>query len=155
MTEPYRSDPQYPQPPRKRMNPLAIAAVGCAIAIAAVIGFAAFILTIVFGALRNSTPYEAAVARAQFDPRVIALLGKPVEAKLIVSGTIHAVNDSGTANLDIPLEGPKGKAKLHVAGTKEKGVWTYSEMTVTPENGEPVNLLASTPGSTNTAPPGD
>ena len=126
-------------------------AIGCTIAFIAFLAFVGFVFGIVVVAMRSSAPYHDAMERARNDPRVIAALGTPIEPGLFISGSVQTNNDTGTANLTIPIHGPKGKAKIRINGTKVDGKWNYSRMMVTRESGPPIDLLSSTeaPGSTN------
>lgn len=132
--------------PKKRTNPWVWVGIGCAGAIVIGVAFVAVILVVVVGSMRSSTPYKDAMQRAQNDPRVIEALGSPIKPGLFISGSIKTENRSGSAELSIPISGPKGKAKIYVVGTKSNGEWSYSTMTVTPATGEPIDL--STPPDT-------
>ena len=128
-------------------------AIGCGIAFIGLISFVVFILFVVFGSIRQSTPYRDSVARAQNDPRVRAVLGTPIKPGFFFSGSINTQNRDGDAKLDIPLSGPKGKATLRVVATKTRGRWSYEQMIVTPQRGAEINLLNEELKST--APPGE
>jgi hypothetical protein len=127
-------------------------ALGCGLALAGLVAFVVVIAIVVIGSMRSSTPYKEAVARAQHDARVTQVLGTPIEPGLWTGGNINIQNESGNADINIPISGPRGKASIHVVATKEGGRWSYSRMVVTPEQGEVIDLLAQ-PGSRGTAPP--
>lgn len=124
---------------------------GCGVIIVAGIAFVIFILTVVVGAMRSSDAYRQGLTRAQNDPRVQEALGTPIEPGYFVSGSVNVENDDGTADINFPIKGPKGKAKVYVEGTKTRGRWTYTSMVVTPENGPEIDLLSEE--SANTDPP--
>ena len=144
------------QPPAapKRTNPWKWVGIGCGVLFVGFIAFIVVILFVVFGAMRKSEPYTAAMARAQSDPRVIAALGSPIKAGLLLSGETHFENNNGDAKLNIPISGPKGSGTLHVTATKTDGKWFYNRMYVKPAKGEEIDLMTSPEGSTSTAPPG-
>ena len=151
MTDAYSA----PVPPKKT-SPLIWIGLGCGILLFGIIGFIAFIGVVVVGSFKNADAYQQAVRRAQSDPRVAAALGQPIEIGWFISGSINTQNDEGNVNLTIPISGPRGKAKIYVEGVKKRGRWTYSEMIVTPEKGEEINLLeedASPPESPDTSAP--
>ena len=125
----------------KRTNPWVWVGIGCGVLVVGCVVFVAFIAFVVVGAMRSSTPYKDAMQRAQTDPRVIEALGSPIEPGLFISGSINTQNQSGDADINIPVSGPKGKASIHVVGTKDSGRWTYTRMIVTPAKGEPIDLL--------------
>jgi hypothetical protein len=104
--------------------------------------FACAILSLVFGMMKQSDPYQAAIQRAAASPTVVQQLGNPVSPRWWVSGNIQLNGSSGTADLTIPLSGPRGKATVYVIGQKSAGRWTYSLMEVEVDGVESrVNLL--------------
>jgi hypothetical protein len=138
-----------------KTSPWVWVGIGCGVAIAGFIAFVAFIIFVVFAAMRSADPYRDAVARAQTDPRVIEALGSPVKPGWFMSGSIKTQNDTGSADISVSVSGPKQSASVAVIGSKQGGRWTYTKMLVTPERGEPIDLLTSSAGSTGTAPPGE
>ena len=141
------SDP-YGQP-KKSTSPWVWVGIGCSVMVVGLVAFIGFLVFVVFGSMRSSTPYKDALAHAQTDARVIALLGSPVHAGYFFSGSINTKNSDGDADLTIPISGPKGGGILRVRGKKDAGKWTYQEMKVVVKN-EEINLLEESPG---TAPP--
>jgi hypothetical protein len=79
--------------------------------------------------LKSSEPYQTAVARAKANDKVTAALGTPMEEGFPL-GKVNTNNDEGDADLSIPLTGPKGKGTIYVVGTRSRGTWTYSKMSV-------------------------
>ena len=108
--------------------PLAILA-----GIAALVVFAALIMAFVFGMIRSTDAYQQGLTRARADTTVVGAIGAPIEPGWVVAGNIDLTNDSGTADISIPVAGPRGTGTIHVIGTKTAGVWTYSELDVTVE----------------------
>ena len=144
--------PVQPEPlKKKKTSPWVWVGCGCGAFLVAGIAFAAFIVFVVFAAIRSAEPYRDGVARAQADPRVIEALGAPVEPGWFVSGSINTHNRDGDCDISVPLKGAKQAGSLRVIGTKDDGRWTYTRMTVTPETGPPIDLLPAE--STSTAPP--
>ena len=99
------------------------------------------IVTIVFRAMKSSDVYREAFERAQNSPEVQAALGTPIEDGWWMSGQINVTNDTGNANIVIPISGPKGKGSIHAVATKDGGKWTYSRLEVQVEGGQTINLL--------------
>jgi hypothetical protein len=96
----------------------------------------------IFAGMRSSDPYRFAMQTATHDPRVLSRLGSPVKAGWLVNGNINLRNDSGDADLSIPVSGPTHKGTIHVVGTKTGGEWTYQKLTLTVKDGpEGLNLL--------------
>jgi hypothetical protein len=139
---------------QNRTSPWVWVGVGCAVLVVGAVAFVAFIGIVVVGAMRSSTPYQDAMERARTDPRVIEALGSPIEPGLFISGTINTKNQSGDADLSIPISGPRGKARIHVVGTKDSGRWSYSKMVVTPEKGDVIDLLLKQEPPRTTPPAG-
>lgn len=140
-------------PRKSQSKPLLWIALGCAVLLVGALAFTGAIVAIVFGALRSSSPYREAVARARADQRVVAALGTPIEPGWFVSGHVNTEGRSGRANLAIPLSGPKQKATLDVVAYRSRGVWHFTDLTVTPKEGKPIELLTSSEVPVGTAPP--
>ncbi len=130
------------QPPKGwfARNWLWLFPVGCALPVLLCGGCFASVFMIVFGAIKSTVPYQSSVARATGDENVQQLLGTPVEAGFFVTGNIEVQNNSGKANLSIPISGPKDSATLNVVAKRENGQWIYSVMQVIGENGLRIDL---------------
>ena len=108
---------------------------GCLTLMALAVAFVAIIVFVVFGAMKSSDAYKMAVARAKADARVTSVLGTPISEGMFLSGSTNVNGASGESNLEIPISGPKGKAKIYAVATKSGGKWTYSKLTVQVEGG--------------------
>jgi hypothetical protein len=108
--------------------------------------FMALIFTIVMGSIKSSDAYKQAVAKARANPTVVEKLGTPIAEGYFVSGNINVQNDSGNADLQIPISGPKGKAVIHAVASKSAGKWEYSRLTIAIEGGPELDLLEPEPG---------
>jgi Cytochrome oxidase complex assembly protein 1 len=128
--------PAMDQPPPQRSwwsrNWKWVVPVGCLVPLLGCGGLIAVGMVIVFGAIRSSDVYTEAMARAKADKQVQAQLGEPIEAGWMTTGNINLTNDTGTADLTIPLTGPKKSATLHAVATKAAGKWEYTTLDVTP-----------------------
>jgi hypothetical protein len=103
--------------------------------------FVAFLVIVIFGALKQSDAYKMAVSRAKADSRVVAALGVPIEEGWWLSGNTQVNGASGEANLSIPISGPKGKGTIYAEATKSAGEWTYSKLVVKIDStGESIDL---------------
>src|SRR3954471_6507362 len=103
--------------------------------------FVAFLVLVVFGALKQSDAYKTAVARAKSDSRVEAALGTPITEGWWLSGNTNVNGASGDADLSIPISGPKGKGTIYAVATKSAGDWTYSKLQVKIDStGETIDL---------------
>jgi hypothetical protein len=107
--------------------------------------FIALIFSIVMGSMKSSDAYKQAVAKARANPTVAEKLGTPIAAGYFVTGNINVQNNSGNADLQIPISGPKGKAVIHAVAIKSAGKWEYSRLTVTIEGQPELDLLEPKP----------
>jgi Cytochrome oxidase complex assembly protein 1 len=106
-----------------------------------IIGVLAIVFT-VFGLIKSSDPYKAAVARAKTDIRVQYALGMPIREGWYVSGETHVTGGSGKSDLTIPISGPKTRATIYAAATKSAGEWQFTELVVKVEHPPgTINLL--------------
>lgn len=103
--------------------------------------FVAFLVLVVFAALKQTDVYKTAVARAKADSRVIAALGTPIQEGWYLSGNTSADGASGHADLSIPISGPKGKGTIYAEASKSTGEWSYSKLVVKIDStGETIDL---------------
>ncbi len=134
--------PYNPPPPVKSgRGPLVWIALGCGGCLTALVAFVVVVYLIVVGAMRQSTPVQDGLQRAKADARVVSAIGEPIETGFLFMGSIKTENRDGSADIRVPISGPKGKATLHVVGTKQDGAWKYDSMTVTPDRGAAIDLL--------------
>ena len=126
--------PPQGQPPAQKSGCGKIACIGCSIL--AILGIIGCIVlgVVVVGAMKSTDAYKEARDRAIHDPRVIELLGSPVEPSMFAWGSVHVDNDGGKASIFFPISGPKGKAIVHAEATRGVNGWTYSELTVQQKN---------------------
>lgn len=103
---------------------------GCLSLVALFCAFIAVIVLVVFGAMKSTDVYKTAVGRAKANPAVTAALGKPISEGMFLSGSANTSGGSGTADLSIPISGPKGKGTIYVTATKAGGDWDYSKLYV-------------------------
>ncbi len=115
---------------------------GCLIIIILLIVFAGSLFLGLTSIIKESSPYQEALSSTTTNELVIDRLGEPIVTDGMISGKINYSGDSGQANLEIPIKGPKGKATIHVIGFKENDQWSYQTLKVYIENSnEEVDLL--------------
>lgn len=90
--------------------------------------FIAAVVMIASTAMRSSDVWREAMARAQSNPALIERLGTPIEPGFFTSGSINVNGPSGSADLAIPIQGPKGEASINVVAEKRGGVWEYETL---------------------------
>ncbi len=137
----YTPAPGAPAPPAKSGGCLKALLVGCSIILvlgaAAILAVAVFVLSVV----KRSDVYREAYTRSANDPRVVAALGSPIEKGWWVIGNVSLEGNSGIANIDFPISGPKGSARVHVSATRDSDAWNYSTLIVRPEAGGTIDVL--------------
>jgi len=116
--------------------------IGCFGLIAASLLFVGAILTLVFSILKGSVAYENALEVAAGHPAVLEVTGEPVEAGWFVSGNINTNNQTGRADLSIPISGPDGSGYIQVEATKNGGEWYFDRLVfLDADGGPPIELL--------------
>ncbi|MBB1061622.1 cytochrome c oxidase assembly factor Coa1 family protein [Marilutibacter spongiae] len=96
--------------------------------------------SLLFGLLAHSAPYQHAIERARASTAVVAALGEPIETGFMTQGHLNTTNDEGEANLRVPLEGPRGRASVHVEATRANGLWTYQTLDAVLADGSRIDL---------------
>jgi hypothetical protein len=108
--------------------------------LAAALGFA--LLGIVFGAMKSSDAYKAALTQTKADPRVGSALGSPITDGFFVWGKTNVSGTSGQADMTVPISGPKGKGTIYFVATKFASQWTFSKLMVEVANtGQRIDLI--------------
>lgn len=104
------------------------------------------LLWFVMGQVRDSDAYRIALAQARADQAVIAAIGSPIETGWWMSGQSSNGGGQGEARLEIPLEGPRGKATLFLHTRSRLGVWKFDTLSVTVDDStRPIDLLPGLP----------
>ncbi|GAA4275314.1 cytochrome c oxidase assembly factor Coa1 family protein [Aquimarina mytili] len=110
-----------------------------------IILFFVFLGSLIFGVselITESVPYQDAITMVNEDDYVVDILGEPIETNGIMNGNLSYKNNVGSADISIPIKGPKGEAQLYVVGTKQNDEWTYTEMyVIISETDEQIDLL--------------
>jgi len=83
---------------------------------------------------------QMALEKARHDPRVVKLLGEPIRAGWLANGTVRQDETGwGEARMEIPIQGPKGRATLRAIAGKGTGPWVFSSLEVVVE-GQPKSI---------------
>jgi len=94
-------------------------------------------------AVRESPPMQEALRRAGCSIEVAQVLGEPLLADAMpLSITQTTVNGERDVGLVVGLEGPQGRARLIVEGTRRNDVWDYPVMYVLGEDQATFDLTA-------------
>ncbi|MEM7029878.1 MAG: cytochrome c oxidase assembly factor 1 family protein [Chloroflexota bacterium] len=106
------------------------------------VGCVALMVTIVFGTIKSSDVYQQALSRTQENAQAIEALGSPIEPGLWVSGTIEVSGPSGSADIAIPVSGPRGSGTLYAVAEKSAGEWRFNTLELDTENAnERIDIL--------------
>jgi Cytochrome oxidase complex assembly protein 1 len=124
-------------------NLLWVLPAGCLSIVIAFVGLVAALTFFVFATVRSHDIYRQSLALALADPRVIAQLGQPIETGWYVLGQIDVTPSTGDADLIIPIHGSKASGQIFATAKKSGGDWVYSKLSMAPESGREINLLAT------------
>lgn len=81
--------------------------------------------------MKNSDAYKLTMSTAQASPCVVSSLGSPIQTGWLMTGGIEESGAEGSANLSIPVSGPKGKGNLDVQAKKLDGSWRINTLVFT------------------------
>ena len=116
--------------------------VGCLSIVVVAAAVVTVAIYFVFGAIKSSDVYQQALTKVRSNPAVVRELGEPIEAGWRISGSINVNNDSGNADVRIPVSGPKKSGAVHATAIKKQGKWDFSALEVEIEGKtERINLL--------------
>ena len=92
--------------------------------------------------LEDSQPYEYAFEQINQDEQLIELLGSPIEKDGMVQGNINWRNGEKSADMNIPIAGPKGKGMLYIIATgNDDDGWNYDKIEVVVKDHQNIDLL--------------
>jgi len=93
-------------------------------------------------AVKESEPYTHAYAKTIENEKVIEFLGTPIETNGIGNTSYKYADGSTTAELTIPIKGPKDEGNIIVDAEKINDEWTYNSLYVKIDGEtETINLL--------------
>jgi len=95
-------------------------------------------------AVTESEPYTHAYAKTIENESVIEFLGTPIETNGMGNTSYKYANGSTTADLTIPIKGPKDEGNIIVSAEKINDEWAYKILQVKIDGEiEVINLLES------------
>lgn len=132
MTTPSSPNPSFSSPPpnwlaRNWKWAVGLGVLGAVLLLALFVGG---ILLVVETSFQHSGFYTEALARARANPQVIEKLGQPLQAGWLASGSVNTTGPSGSADVSIPISGPKGKGTIYVVAKKSVGEWKFETLQV-------------------------
>ena len=121
--------PVQPEPMRKswlEQNPRWKIPLGCLTLLFLAGLFVAVLMTVITTSFRSSDVYKEAMAGVAASPQVRAQLGEPIKAAWLIAGDLRVTGGSGSANLSLPISGPRGRGTLRAVASKSGGIWRFS-----------------------------
>jgi len=120
--------------------------LGCGGTLVVLVGGVLLLFAFVFTMLKTSEPYKMAIKRVQDNKRAQEILGAPIQVGSWPTGSLTTEKGLRTAVLDIPVEGPKMKATLHVRAERPGDKWIFKKFALgIGTNGDEVDLLEESP----------
>ncbi len=114
---------------------------GCASVLLLGVAVLAGLVAVILFSIRSSDPCVETWKRAQASSAIQQAIGTPVTLGWFVTGSINTFNSTGTAELSVPVNGPRGSLNVQTKATKTDGVWQYQEMATTLPDGQALSLL--------------
>jgi hypothetical protein len=90
--------------------------------------------------LVHSGVYSQALTLARNDPRVLGVLGSPIETDAPRLDVFKDDGASGRAHFTVLLRGPKGAGRLSALAGKQNGAWTFETLAVRLDGGREIDL---------------
>ena len=100
--------------------------------------FGVFLVSLFFGVtsmMRSSDAYRMTLEAGGASPCVINSIGTPLKPGWWITGGIETHDNDGSANLVIPIRGPKGNGELSFESKKADGVWHIQSLDFESGNG--------------------
>jgi len=145
-TPPY---PLHPEPLKKswlERRPLWKIPLGCLILFLLIGIFGSIVMTIITTTFHNSDVYKQALAKAVENSQVRGAIGEPIHPGWFVSGQLNVSGGIGSADLLIPISGPRGLGSIRAVASKNRGVWRFADLQVNIKSrSETIDLLSVQP----------
>ena len=104
-------------------------AVAGSVVVGGMLAFVAFIFLIIMFVIvmmKSSDGFEFAERELNRSPRVVELLGTPIETG-IPQGSFSESGGSGEAAFNFSVEGPKGKGRVYFSAKRDGGPWQVEQ----------------------------
>jgi hypothetical protein len=128
--------------------PPGLSAKGKALVAAAILAslalFIGSLMFVIHDFFTSSEVYKMSLREAQDSPCVAKTLGTPLTAEFSISGDMNEGSKDGSADLNIPIHGPKGKGTLQLSAEKSSGIWKITSL-VLAHDSERIAIVPSTP----------
>jgi hypothetical protein len=108
--------------------------------------FVCAVLFIVQAMVHSSAAYRMALHTAEASTCVVNDIGMPLKPGWFASGKTTVEDSRGSAELSIPVSGPKGEGKLRTEAKRQDGVWKITSLEFENDNGR-MQLIPEPGGS--------
>lgn len=78
--------------------------------------------------IKSSEPHRMGMDRVLNSPVALEVLGEPIDESALIRGNLSMTDDTGSASLQVPVTGPKGRAMVYIEATRTGGVWALDEL---------------------------
>lgn len=133
-----------PEPPRRgwfARNWLWAVPVGCLVPVVGCVGLVAVGSILLINQIKSSDVYQEAIQLTKANAAVAAAIGEPMTERLPTTFKYNLNNTTGTAQLTIPVDGPKGFGVIFLDAVRANGAWTYNRLEFQPSGGAPIPLI--------------
>lgn len=113
--------------------------VGGFLGIVLVAGLVLGMVWFIFGSFKDAAIYQEALTRARANEAVQEALGTPIEADWWVTGSMRQNGSMESAQIQIPIYGPRARGTLYVDGRGINNEWTFFILAVEVD-GETIDL---------------
>jgi hypothetical protein len=118
------------------------------VALVGACALAGIFLAFIFSLLRNSDAAQLALHQAESNPIVERSIGAPLKTGWIVSGSVNVHGPGGSAELAIPVIGPKGKGTLYTTAIRRQSQWQTTSLAFAKDGESTAQNLLATPDET-------
>jgi hypothetical protein len=118
--------------------------IGCFGMIGAFVAAIGLIMYLALGMIKSDEVYKQALDKAKSDEEVVSFIGQPISDGFMPKGSINTTTNGGSADLQIPISGPKGSGTIFVEAQKANGEWEFKSLLVAVEGKDgdkTINLL--------------
>ncbi|MGA7613780.1 MAG: cytochrome c oxidase assembly factor 1 family protein [Thermoanaerobaculia bacterium] len=115
--------------------------VGCLIVVILAAAAVGGLVLALASSFKSSDVYKMAMTQLRHNASAVEHLGEPIDPGWWVSGSMNVNGASGSADLEIPVHGPKDSGKLYLEAEKHAGQWTFKSLRVQFDKGGSVDLM--------------
>jgi Cytochrome oxidase complex assembly protein 1 len=122
-------------------NWLWVIPVGCGLPVVGCVVLLAVSIYIGINRIQSQEVYQKAIQLAKANPEVVAAIGEPMSEKQPTSVKFNLNGSSGSVQMTMPIEGPKGTGNIVLDAVQTQGAWSYRQLYFQSNGGEPIQLI--------------